>query len=58
MSTLANALEALALTELNIDKSWSDSLLDDYQDLLDLANDLYVASLETHIASLNQAGMY
>ncbi|MBX9666693.1 MAG: hypothetical protein K2X93_03700 [Candidatus Obscuribacterales bacterium] len=51
MTALANTLERLALAPVE-DRVLSETILDDYQFLLELANDVYVASLETHVASL------
>ncbi len=56
MTALANTLEKLALATVE-DRVLSETILDDYQFLLELANDVYVASLETHVASLECLGL-
>lgn len=58
MTALANTLERLAREEADHRKVFSESVIDDYQYLLDLANDVYVASLETHVASLECFSQY
>lgn len=56
MTALANTLERLALATVE-ERALSETMLEDYQYLLDLANDVYVASLETHVASLESLGI-
>ncbi len=56
MRALANTLEHLALVVETVDERvWGELNMDDYQDLFELADDVYVASLETHLASLEFA---
>ncbi|GEM_PF-1596863 len=57
MTALANSLERLAMADADQERVYSETLIDDYEDLLDLANDVYVASLETHLASLSCFGL-
>ncbi|MDZ4836382.1 MAG: hypothetical protein SGJ27_21620 [Candidatus Melainabacteria bacterium] len=45
------------MADADQERVYSETLIDDYEDLLDLANDVYVASLETHLASLSCFGL-
>jgi len=56
MTALANTLEQLAMDAIINEKVLNDEYLDEYEYLLDLANDVYIASLETHVASLESFG--
>lgn len=57
MTALANSLERLAMTEADHGRVYSETIVEDYEYLLELANDVYVASLETHLASLDFLGL-
>ncbi len=57
MTALANSLERLAMADADHERVYSETLIEDYEYLLDLANDVYVASLETHLASLDCFGL-
>ncbi len=52
MAALANSLEQMAQDNFEIDAKTSISV-DDYQYLLELTNDLYIAALETHLAAFD-----
>ncbi len=56
MTALANTLERLALANIE-ERALTESILEDYQYLLELANDVYVASIETHVASMECLGL-
>lgn len=56
MTALANSLERLATADAEHERVYSETLIEDYEYLLDLANDVYVVSLETHLASLDCFG--
>lgn len=51
MTALANTLERLAL-DLEQEQAFSETIIDEYEYLLELANDVYIASLETHLDAL------
>lgn len=57
MTALANTLEELAMSNEKEQKVLTDGFIDEYEYLLDLANDVYIASLETHLASLESFGL-
>lgn len=52
MTALANTLERLALEGTTDEK-----FINEYQYLVDLANDVYLAALDTHVASLDYSAM-
>jgi hypothetical protein len=54
MTALANTLELLAQMETLEENVLT---LDGFEDLLELANDVYIATLETHVASLEYSRM-
>jgi hypothetical protein len=47
MTIRAIPQERLALPDANLESIYGETLVDDYEYLLDLANDIYFASLET-----------
>lgn len=51
MTALANTLERIALN-LEHDQAFSETIIDEYEYLIELANDVYIASLETHLDAL------
>jgi hypothetical protein len=53
MTALANTLEQLALN-LEQEQVFSETIIDEYEYLLELANDVYIASLETHLEALEK----
>ncbi len=56
MRALANTLERLTLLVETVDeKVWGEVDLDDFEDLFELADDAYMATLDTHVASLEYA---
>ena len=56
MRALANTLERLTLlVETVEEKVWGEVDLDDFEDLFELADDAYMATLDTHVASLEYA---
>ena len=57
MTALANTLEQLASANSEQSKVFNEAVIDEYQYLLEMANDVYVASLETHLASMDCFGL-
>ena len=55
MKTLAKTVRHLAVVETVDEKTWSDLVLDEFEDLFELADDAYMATLDTHLASLEYA---
>ena len=55
MTALSNMLESVAIDTLQtpfFESGVNDGNLEDFAELFELANDVYVATLETHFASL------
>jgi hypothetical protein len=55
MKALAKPVRHLTLVETVDEKVWSEVDLEDFEDLFELANDAYMATLDTHVASLEYA---
>ncbi len=55
MKALANTVRHLTLVETIDEKVWGEVDLDDFEDLFELADDAYMATLDTHVASLEYA---
>jgi len=51
MTALANTLERIALN-LEQEQVFTEIIFDEYEYLLELANDVYIASLETHLETM------
>ena len=56
MEDLANTLERLALEDTT-DEFFIETIKHEYQYLLDLANDVDLAALDTHLAGLYYSGL-
>jgi hypothetical protein len=55
MKALAKPIRHLTLVETVDEKAWSEVDLEDFEDLFELADDAYMATLDTHVASLEYA---
>jgi hypothetical protein len=55
MKALAKPVRHLTLVETVDEKVWSQVDLEDFEDLFELAHDAYMATLDTHVASLEYA---
>lgn len=51
MKALKKTVRHLTIVETN-DKAWSNLDIEDFEDLFELADDAYMATLDTHLAEL------
>jgi hypothetical protein len=51
MKALKKQVRHLALVEAN-EKAWSDLDIEDFEDLFELADDAYMATLDAHLAEI------
>ncbi len=54
MKALKKPVRHLTIVETN-EKAWSNLSIDDFEDLFELADDAYMATLDTHLAELEYA---
>lgn len=54
MKALKKPVRHLAVVETQAN-TWSDLSIDDFEDLFELADDAYLASLDAHLATLDYA---
>lgn len=51
MKALKKPVRHLTIVEPN-EKAWTDLDIEDFEDLFELADDVYMATLDTHVAEL------
>jgi len=54
MKALKKPVRHLTIVETS-DKTWTDLDIEDFEDLFELADDAYMATLDTHVAELECA---
>ncbi|HEY9679842.1 MAG TPA: hypothetical protein V6C76_17700 [Drouetiella sp.] len=55
MKALKRPVRHLTLVQSADEKAWSDLSVEDFEDLFEMVDDAYVASIDTHVATLECA---